>query len=50
MVKVRIICYIVKLSILMGFVKQICILRGYVIETFRVYTLKYVRYNALNDW
>ena len=50
MVQVRILCYIVNLSILMWFVQQICILRGYIIETFRVYTLKYIRYNALNDW
>ena len=40
------ICYLVKLSILMWFVKQIFIYHGYIIETFRVYTLKYVQYNA----
>ena len=44
------ICYLVKLSILMWFVKQIFIYHGYIIETFRVYTLKYVQYNASNDW
>ena len=50
MVKVRIICYIMKLSNLMWFGKQIFIHHGYIIETFRVYTLKYMHYKAFNDW
>ena len=50
MVKIRIICHIVELSILMVFGKQICILHSYIIEIFGVYTLKYAKYDAFNDW